>query len=979
MEKKNLSRKDIEILVSGDSEAISQLLKTIPHNTQESDTGCTVLHYLCLSKCVYGLIKKGIELGHLVTKRNYQNETALHYLMRTNCVSINFLNLFINSTSKEFFFSLDNDHLTPFLVYCSNENIEVPIVEWFLELGCELNQMDRRNKTALNYLCSNLGCNLELLKLFLEHGADPNILTVNGKNSLYNYCQRSEVSLPCIQLLVEGGSDLNHEDWRGETSLHLICKNSVDFSDTSKVLKILEYCFQKNANPNKCDKLGRTAFHYLFFSRLIQNSKVLEERPAGRKIVELFFQNGAKANLIEQSHKNSVTHLLCKKRSYYRSNPETWFQLLKCFEENNADFSLLDDEKKSFLHLSFEGNLPITIEQLNYIISLAQDIANVQDKNGLSSIHYIIQLPHIGLQILKKLKQQSLINFLETTLANENALFYYFKRKNLEVEVIKYLVQCGIDIYQINTAQNNIFHNYLKNEKIDLDILYFLIESYPDLLKRKDARNRTPLHYICSHSVMNLEILTFLTKHTKMGVFQENKYPESPLQFLFSNPSITLQMVRFLAEEMQFDILKNTNISNQPLVCLCKNKIHKFEIIKYLVEHLKSPIKENHLETKNIYPETTPLMIVSQRSNFDPKLITYFIEKGADLNRCNKSYSTAFHFICKNSQSTFQLFQLCLQNGADPNLPNSSYDSPFYYLVCEFPDPRIVQLFLNFGADPIFSSKARNAITNLTDILSSLLDITKIQNILKNLALLIPYIPKSKLTKDPKKNPYTGKLLHQLFRTQYSLKQDFLRFLVNQELTDNVWKGIKIHKLLVELRTNKKIEEVTKSISNFNQKDILEFVKWIYGIKFNKLFSIKNIFNKLDIKNPESKLFTNDLKKMYYMDETKDFSIICENKEIKVHKLILQSRSEFFRGMFLSVEEKTSQINDYSNRSFKAMNLFIKFLYFNEIDLKEMDGIDENELLDIGDFFLINKNSSLSYYINLNNFIKVFTIKWKKH
>ncbi|KAJ5075931.1 hypothetical protein M0811_06793 [Anaeramoeba ignava] len=66
-----------------------------------------------------------------------------------------------------------------------------------------------------------------------------------------------------------------------------------------------------------------------------------------------------------------------------------------------------------------------------------------------------------------------------------------------------------------------------------------------------------------------------------------------------------------------------------------------------------------------------------------------------------------------------------------------------------------------------------------------------------------------------------------------------------------------------------------------------------------------------------------DLSKLYKKNETKDFTIIVEDeKEIKVHKLILLLRSELFKGMISKVG-KSHQVYDYSGKSFETINQLI--------------------------------------------------------
>ncbi|KAJ5078615.1 speckle-type poz protein [Anaeramoeba ignava] len=70
-----------------------------------------------------------------------------------------------------------------------------------------------------------------------------------------------------------------------------------------------------------------------------------------------------------------------------------------------------------------------------------------------------------------------------------------------------------------------------------------------------------------------------------------------------------------------------------------------------------------------------------------------------------------------------------------------------------------------------------------------------------------------------------------------------------------------------------------------------------------------------------------DLSKLYKENETKDFTIIVsEEKQIKVHKLILIIRSELFKAMFeLNIQDLSNKVHDYSkksNETIQSINLF---------------------------------------------------------
>ncbi|KAJ3443067.1 lissencephaly-1 [Anaeramoeba flamelloides] len=89
-------------------------------------------------------------------------------------------------------------------------------------------------------------------------------------------------------------------------------------------------------------------------------------------------------------------------------------------------------------------------------------------------------------------------------------------------------------------------------------------------------------------------------------------------------------------------------------------------------------------------------------------------------------------------------------------------------------------------------------------------------------------------------------------------------------------------------------------------------------------------------------------------------------KEIKVHKFILQARCGLFRGFFEYLQEqekitKKNQVKDYSGISIESMKHFVKYLYFNEIQLTEDDDMQliYDELSGAVDYYQLDKHCNL--------------------
>ena len=99
---------------------------------------------------------------------------------------------------------------------------------------------------------------------------------------------------------------------------------------------------------------------------------------------------------------------------------------------------------------------------------------------------------------------------------------------------------------------------------------------------------------------------------------------------------------------------------------------------------------------------------------------------------------------------------------------------------------------------------------------------------------------------------------------------------------------------------------------------------------------VKNINMNLDedsVKEPEAARVGQDLFKAFESQDFCDFDIVCEDKVIKCHKVVLASRSPVFRAMLLhNMEESAQQKVEPKNFDFDTMSLVLKFMYKGDIE-----------------------------------------------
>ncbi|KAJ5080556.1 btk-binding protein-related [Anaeramoeba ignava] len=212
----------------------------------------------------------------------------------------------------------------------------------------------------------------------------------------------------------------------------------------------------------------------------------------------------------------------------------------------------------------------------------------------------------------------------------------------------------------------------------------------------------------------------------------------------------------------------------------------------------------------------------------------------------------------------------------------------------------------------------------------------------------------------------SNSIIYSVSLTFSVLQEDLQRALSLNDLVDVNIKGIdgviSAHKIFIEQRICIKNEILIEKLLEFLEtktiKEIQEFLEFIYtGTTKNYLilreieeeFKIQNIIEKTGgINNLEK-----DFSELFYEEETKDFKIICQNEEIKVHKFILLVRSDLFRGMFISVTDSSNQVSDYNNRTPVEIKSIIKLMYFGTFDSDTPIEVI-NDFQDIIDYYQLN-------------------------
>ncbi|KAJ6237289.1 hypothetical protein M0813_26845 [Anaeramoeba flamelloides] len=229
-------------------------------------------------------------------------------------------------------------------------------------------------------------------------------------------------------------------------------------------------------------------------------------------------------------------------------------------------------------------------------------------------------------------------------------------------------------------------------------------------------------------------------------------------------------------------------------------------------------------------------------------------------------------------------------------------------------------------------------------------------------------------------------------KTDSSLREDFTNLFQSGKFCDDKILGVPVHKLWVQVRIGKPIEHFQRWIkeNTFDKEQIFDFLNWIYSNKKNNINSLhsKLFFNEY-INDNELKKSTlkQSLTKLYSDEDSKNFFIKVldpqdeddddndddddneqEFEEIPVHDFVLYARSGLYRELFNNLNEKqmTNKVQDYSKKTIETLELFIKYLYTEELALTADDDPElvVEELSDAMEYYQLNPKSQLSRALN---------------
>ncbi|KAJ6248444.1 ada2a-containing complex component 3 [Anaeramoeba flamelloides] len=656
------------------------------------------------------------------------------------------------------------------------------------------------------------------------------------------------------------------------------------------------------------------------------------------EIIEMLIKAGADPNLqIQGSDIGSPLHAAIQ-------NPS--LKAIKFLVKSGANFKVDLKNFAGFLNFAIDKNLSNDI--IEYLADNAFEYSIGEKNHPLKSCLSVRS---------KKIVMDYIFSKTTDFGWKDNRLntFLHFSAAQNRLEITKLLLEKGVDISSENRQKDTPLL-VACSENHTFQTIEYLLENGADP-NHANINSETALHKTTTSFTMNVQIIKLLIA-AGADIKRKNSYNSTFLHSILvgSNTNKIQTLMKLLEDKEIKEIINDqNNEGDTPLLCACR--LVDFPTIERLIKLGADP------KIKNFANKTVLELLLENHRNIDlSNILKLFIDSGCDLNNKTEGAKSLLVFAIDEGIH-FKTIEFIVNSGIDIQSIKIDNENILFYILRNRAKNReeIISLLLKRGIEVNCCNHHLN--TPLHFACASKVDIEILKVMINSGANLFAANKDNSTPLD-----FCTKELKTELLNYTSYVEDFKTLFERAEMTDGEIKDIKFHKLLVQTRIGGKeeYESLMKNLLMFPEEEIKLFLKWIYcGHIFQ---GIEEMFQKLQIKKEFDKInglenIIIDFKKLYSDESTKDFSIIVDNTPIKVHKWILMARSNLFRGMFLSVTDESTQVNDYTGKSIKTIKSLIYYLYTDSVIEEDIDEDALDELLDAVEYYQLSVKSSLPYIL----------------
>ena len=350
-------------------------------------------------------------------------------------------------------------------------------VRWLIEQGVDVNYCDKEGCTAV-YCAAGAG-NLDLLKLLKERGANIHVQSEMGSNSIMSAAIGTG-DCDTVRWLIEKGVDVNHCNKEGFTAVH--CAAEKGKLGVLKLLKerganihvqsemgsnsimsaaigtgdcdTVRWLIEKGVDVNHCDKNGLTAVLNAAQQGHLDVLKLLKERGANIHVQSEMGSNSIMSAAIGTGDCDTVRWLIEKGVDVNHCDKNGLTAVLNAAQQGNLDVLKLLKERGANIHVQSEmGSNSIMsasvgtgdCDTVRWLIEQGVDV-NYCDKEGCTAVYCAAGAGNLDL--LKLLKERGANIHVQSEMGSNSIMSAAIGTG--DCDTVRWLIEKGVDVNHCN-------------------------------------------------------------------------------------------------------------------------------------------------------------------------------------------------------------------------------------------------------------------------------------------------------------------------------------------------------------------------------------------------------------------------------------------------------------------------------------------------------------------------------------------------
>ncbi|KAJ5071723.1 cyclin-dependent kinase inhibitor 2c [Anaeramoeba ignava] len=652
---------------------------------------------------------------------------------------------------------------------------------------------------------------------------------------------------------------------KNQTLLHLACLNQ-----KKNPYATIKSLVEKRININAKNYYRQTPLHLA--CQFQRDSDSID-------IISLLIMKGADVNIKNSKHQSPL-HLVCIYQQHQNA-----FEIGKILVENGADVNAKNNYNETPLHVACQFQRHYLIEYVNYLIEKGTDV-NARNKKNQTPLHLVCHNHKNtdAMRVIKLLVEKGAdINAKNNY--DEIPLHYACQIRNKNTfEVVKFLIESGSDFNAKNIESQTPLHFICQyQEENSFPIIKYLIEK-GTLINAKNTLNQTALHFVCQF------LFQYQSKYQRHGknkdlfeavkyfidngadINAKNKFQETPFHYAIRNYDPN-QCKFYMLNDANLLDLEDYEITQEMIDFFPKIYSFNHDLNKFL--KLNDNFSDFEIEANDSFKFKLHKQILLLRFDYNDSVLQNFVDI------CKKTHKESVQLAINFLYTGFPDFDVYSQRFE--SLIN--YRNKFIKLDEDIHSAKdkFLQDKLDEKKDLINILKKEKEEQNKNERNRK----KSMKQVFKEIGLNSAWI-KSKSKRKGLLNDF-----NKLYQEDESRK-DFTIICQEKDVENNVEKKIKVHKLILIIRSELfkgmflNVEDKTNQVHDYTKKSfdtLNQLIHFFYCDQFEESKMNQKIIQEFEDVKDYYQLNQNSIIDLFLFDLIQKFKQDDPKKEMKSNEI----------------------------------------------------------------------------------------------